>query len=123
MSGPLIEFADSITAKRVEYAYGLAQRRQMERNLSFGQIGMRAAKARDPKLLKALEKATEIITKQSEDQFGRTRRDPGTEFRFTIEPTEVQLWREAYTFADKGEPLVQFEWIYGAAAWLCGYNY
>lgn len=123
MSGPLIEFADSITEKRVEYAYGLAQQRQLGRDLSFGQIGMRAAKARDPKLLKALEKATEIITKQSERQFGRTRRDPGTEFRYTIEPTEVQLWREAYTFADKGEPLEQFEWIYGAAAFLAGYVY
>ena len=38
-----------------------------------------------------------------------------------MEHTESQMWREAYRLCDEGNPIQNFEWIYGAAAVLCGY--
>ena len=94
---------------------------QVTRQQRFANAGMRAARERDPRLLKALEKAAEVVTKMDENQRGRTRR--ATEhFSEAGETTETQLFREAYRMADQGTPIVNLKWIYGAAAWLCGYN-
>ena len=47
-------------------------------------------------------------------------------FRMSAEHTEVAMWREAYRLMDEGiDPSTKvhpLEWIYGAAALLCGYN-
>jgi hypothetical protein len=56
-----------------------------------------------------------------ENQRGRTRRATD-HFSEQGETTETQLFREAYRMADQGTPIVNLKWIYGAAAWLCGYN-
>ena len=86
------------------------------------QVGMRAARARDPKLLKALERGAEIMDRLSESQMGQTRRSLATDVEgYKVEHTETQLWKKAYEFADRGEPLQHFCWIYGAAAIMCGY--
>jgi hypothetical protein len=61
-----------------------------------------------------------VLTKMQEEQVGRTRRT-ATRVGDSVELTEVALWRKAYEFADKGEPLAQLEWIYGAAALLAGF--
>ena len=95
---------------------------QMQRRRGFADKGWRAAKARDPKLLKALECGAEIIGQMTEEQYGRTMRDPGADFAQTKGTTEQHLWREAYRLCDEGRPIENFCWIYGAAAWLCGYN-
>jgi hypothetical protein len=116
------EFADSITPERVEYAHGLAQRRCEEGKQGFADIGWRAARARDAKLLKALEKGAEIIGKMSEAQMGQTRRGATVDFALTKEHTESQMWREAYRTCDAGDPTIQLSYIYGAAAYLCGYQ-
>jgi hypothetical protein len=55
-------------------------------------------------------------------QFGQTMRSRTATPGEQVGTTEAQLWREAYRLCDNGEPLRNYEWIYGAAAWLCGYN-
>lgn len=100
-----------------------AHRWAMERARAGGtekHHGIRAAKARDPKLLLALEKAAEVMDKASEEQMGRTRRDPGTSFAQRREHTETQMWREAYRLAADGNPNDVYGWIYAAAARLAG---
>ena len=116
-----VEIEEFITPARVEYAYGLVQQAQVMGRQSWADTGMRAARARDPKLLKALEKGAEIIGKMSEAQMGQTRRSTEI-FSHTKEHTVSQLWREAYRLADEGKPIENLCWIYAAAAWLCGYN-
>lgn len=105
---------------KIEYAYGLAQKMQHDRVQAFADVGFRAALARDEKMLKVLEKAAEYVTRLGEEQRGRTRRT-ATNYGDTAEFTEVALWREAYRLMDEGRPIEHLSWIYGAAAWLCGY--
>ena len=64
----------------------------------------------------ALEGGAEILHKMSTDQLGHNYSAAGIK----MEATESQLWREAYKSADGGDPMVQFRWIYGAAAELAG---
>lgn len=117
-----ITFRSFLTRDRIEYAYGLAQKMQVERNQSFADTGYRAARAKDHKLLVALERMAEETGAMQEEQIGRLMRAPDTTFGESRGTTEHQLCREAYRLADEGNPIRNFEWIYGAAAWLCGYN-
>ena len=116
-----VELEEWITPELVEAAYRTAIRMQQARALWWADVGLKAAKARDPKLLKALEKAAEVVTKMDEEQRGRTRRH--AEFlNHQTETTETQLFKEACRMADQGTPIEHLMWIYGAGAWLCGYN-
>ena len=115
-----IEFEEFLTIQRIEWAYGLACHGQEHRKQQIARVGWKAAKKRDSKLLKALEVGAEKIAKLSEEQTGRTRRTSSV-FKEQIEHTEAQMWREAYRLCDEGKPIQNFEWIYGAAAILCGY--
>jgi hypothetical protein len=115
-----VEIEDFLTPERIEWAYGQAQKAQEQQRDIVAQTGMRAARARDPKLLKALEKAAEHTLKMHEAQMGRTRRSTEIE-GYKVEATEHQLFREALVAADKGEPLQNFAWLYGAAAIMIGY--
>lgn len=116
-----VEIEEFITPERVEWAYGRAIMAQHMGRQNFADTGWRAALARDARLLKALEKGAEIVAKMDEDQRGRTRRST-EKFDETVETTTTQLWKEAYRLCDEGRPIRNFEWIYGAAALLCGYN-
>jgi hypothetical protein len=116
-----IELTEWINAETVERAYSRAVYAQRVRNQVFANTGMRAARARDPKLLLALEKGADVLDRMQDQQHGRTRRS-SSKFGETVELTEVALWRKAYEFADRGEPLAQLEWIYGAAAVLAGFT-
>lgn len=117
-----MDFAGSITAERVEFAYGLACKRQHERDQGFADTGWRAALARDEKLLLALEKMAEFTGQAQEKQMGRLMRSPDATHGESVGTTAHQLCREAYRLCDDGNPIRNFEWIYGSAAWLCGYN-
>lgn len=121
MGSSHIELEEFVTPGRVEHAHGLAIQNQHRQNQNFADTGYRAAIARDDKLLKVLELAANVIDKVQEDQIGRTMRstDAGGARKGT---TEAHLWKEAYRLCDEGQPMRQFEWIYGAAAWMCGYN-
>ena len=92
------------------------------RRQSFADTGYRAALARDEMLLVALECMAESTGRLQEGQMGRVMRDPSSDFGETKGTTQHQLCREAYRMVDQGTPIRNFEWIYGAAAWLCGYN-
>lgn len=115
-----VEVEQFITRGSVEWAHRRASEAQRRREQHIADIGMRAARARDPKLLLVLEKAAEVLVRMEEEQVGRTRRT-ASRYADTVELTEVALWRKAYEFADKGEPLPHLEWIYGAAALLAGF--
>jgi hypothetical protein len=97
-----------------------SQGRKPEREAAerYAKRGMRAAKAKDLKLMLVLEQATDVLLKVSNKQLGQYRYRSDIPFSHTVEPTEVQLWREAYRMADEGTPLENFRWIYGAAAEL-----
>tara|TARA_Y100000034_G_scaffold121988_1_gene166910 strand:+ start:219 stop:587 length:369 start_codon:yes stop_codon:yes gene_type:complete len=117
-----IEIEEFITRDRLEYAHHLAMKNMDLRRQSFADVGWRAARARDPKLLLALEKGANILDQMTDEQHGRTMRSPDAEHGETKGTTEAQLWRNAYTTLDNGTPEQNYEWIYGAAAWLCGYG-
>jgi hypothetical protein len=117
-----VDFESSLTDNRIEFAYGLAMKAQEERRQSFADTGWRAAKAKDPKMLKALERMAESTGKLQDQQIGRLMRDPASSYAESRGTTEHQFCREAYKLADEGRPIQVFQWIYGAAAWLCGYN-
>ena len=107
--------------EHVEAAYREAVRQMDKRNERWAEIGWRAAQRRDERLLRALSKAAETITKFDEAQRGRTRRC-AARLSESIETTETQLFQAAYTTLLSGKPIENLKWIYGAGAWLCGYN-
>jgi len=115
-------FASSLNDEKIEYAYGRCIQARDSHNQSFADTGYRAAVARDKKLLVALEKMAESTGKLQEKQMGRLMRSPDATHAETRGTTQHQLCREAFRLCDEGNPIRNFEWIYGAAAWLCGYN-
>ena len=117
-----IEFEDFLTPERIEWAHRTSWKAQHEGRQSVADAGWRAALARDPKLLKALEHGAEAIYQMSERQMGQTRRSDAGKTTASTEHTEFTLWKEAYRLCDEGNPIRNFEWIYGAAALLCGYT-
>ena len=115
-----VEIEAFVTRELIEHAYGTAQRAQQERREIVAEVGLRAARARDSRLLKVLEIGAEHIGKMAEEQYGRTRRSTQVESE-KVEATEHQLWREAYRMVDQGTPIENLKWIYGAAAIVLGY--
>lgn len=120
MSNAKLESVDFVTPESVEHAYAMAGRAMEARRQGFADAGLRAAQVRDPKFMLVLGRAAEIVTKMDEEQRGFSRRfaDKESERR---ETTETQMWREAFRCADEGYPQPELAWIYGAAAFLCGY--
>lgn len=117
-----VEIEVDVNSEIVEIAHRKAILAQRDRRQNFADTGYRAALARDARLLKVLEKATEVVDKMQEEQYGRTMRAESATYSESKGTTEAQLWREAYRLCDQGDPIRNFEWIYGAAAWICGYN-
>ena len=115
-------FVSTLSSEKIEYAYGRCIQAQHQQNQSFADTGYRAALAKDRKLLIALEKMAESTGKLQEDQMGRLMRSPDATHIESRGTTQHQLCREAFKLCDEGRPIRNFEWIYGAAAWLCGYN-
>jgi len=116
-----IELADWVTIEAVENAHRQSMREMKNPYSRFGEIGWRAAQARDPKLLKVLELAASQITQLEEDQRREERRTTKI-WSHQRSTTETQLWVEAYKTVDKGTPVENLKWIYGAAAKLAGFQ-
>ena len=116
-----VELEDWVTIEAVEDAHRRAMQEMENPRSTFGEIGWRAAKARDPKLLKVLEIAANQITQLEENQRREERRTTQW-FAYQRFSTETQLWTEAYNTVDRGTPVVQLQWIYGAAAKLAGFQ-
>lgn len=124
MSNAQIEVAHSITFQSVERVHRLVCDWQAEGRRGVLDQAMRAARARDPKLMRALDLAAEVMDQAVEDQIGRTRRDhskrdPG---KFTDRgyPPEAGVWKAAYEALDKGAPVEALGWVYVAAGVLAG---
>lgn len=122
MANRELEWESTLTAERCEYAYGLANQMFHARAQGWADIGLRAARARDPKLLKALEKMAEHATQMDDDQRGQTRRSSSTEFKDQRYTTVTQMCQAAYKMVDQGTPVPHLQWIYAGAAWLAGLN-
>ena len=105
----------------VEFAHRRCLEEQQKGNWSWAQLGIRAARARDQKIMRVLEKAAEVIDKEEENQRGETRRSTDV-YSHSIETTETQMWKAAYKTADAGTPEEALMWIYGAAACLAGFQ-
>ncbi len=115
-------FKTTLTDIKIEHAYGRCIRARDSHDQSFADTGYRAALARDRKLLLALEAMAECTGRLQESQMGRVMRDPAATHAETKGTTQHQLCREAFRLCEEGKAIRNFEWIYGAAAWLCGYN-
>ena len=113
--GSQTEVADWVNRHTIEAAYKECIKAQQNRDYEFAMRGMRAVRARDSRVMIVLEKAASILQNIADEQGGeyRARRDVPESHK--VYPTEVQLWREAYIQADKGQPIENFMWIYGAA--------
>ncbi len=117
-----VELQEFITYRRVDEAHRRAILAQERGQQNFADTGFRAAMSRDDRMLKVLELAANVLDHEQEAQYGQTMRSRTATPGEQVGTTEAQMWREAYRLCDKGSPIRNFEWIYGAAAWLCGYN-
>ena len=90
-----IELPRPVNRQTVEKAHAMAVRGPQDHEYSFMQAGMRAARARDPKLLLALEKGAEVLDAVSDEQMGQTRRESSATRSQKAQHTEASLWREA----------------------------
>lgn len=126
-----VEIPNWINERTVERAYGRASEAQRRHEEGLAECGMRAAMARDPRLLLALEKGTEVMNAMMERQQGQTMRAVNTAYGHKIELTEVALWRTAYEVTDAGEQgvdhaaglynkLYPYRWVLAGAAELAG---
>jgi|TARA_R110000751_G_scaffold242845_1_gene343104 hypothetical protein len=115
-----IEIPDWINDTTVERSFRRMNTARHCRQQNFADKGMRAARARDSRLLKALEGGAEVLSSIQERQRGRTIRDTSTPYGHRVDLTEYSMWREAYRMCDEKTPDPAFEWIYGAAAELAG---
>ncbi len=122
MSQKHIVLENLICQESVQYAYQRAIQEMDRHNLNFAKVGMRAARAKDHRFMMALEKAANVIQQVDENQRGDTRRQTWRPYAEQVETTETQLWTKAYTCAADGNPKENFMWIYGAAAFLAGYQ-
>jgi hypothetical protein len=118
-----IELPEWINEDTVERAYSRAMEAQKQHDDHYADAGLRAAIARDPRLLLSLEHGAEVLTAMMERQRGRTMRDHSTPYGHRVELTEVGLWRNAYEQVDKGAEYIHlypYKWIIACAAELAG---
>lgn len=114
-----IELPWHIDRDTVERAYREGKRAQALGSQRYTVVGRRAAKARDPKLLLALQKGAAVLQRMSEEQAGQHGFDIGGRH---VEATEFQLWKNAYTAVDAGNASAegQYMHIWGMGAILAG---
>lgn len=120
MSAAGIEIPEWINESTVEDAFRRMDRARGLRRQQFADKGLRAARARDSRLMKALEGGAEVLHTIQERQIGQRMRSSATPYGERVDLTEYAMWREAYKMCDEGTPLSAFQWIYGAAAELAG---
>ena len=120
-----IVLPEQITPARVERIWRRAKELGdgVTPEVGMAAAGLRAAKARDPRLLAALEACIECIDELHEGQSGQTRRQETrqlTAWSETRSPTEVNFFRGAYTAVDAGEVPDAFGYLYAAVAEWAG---
>lgn len=120
-----IVLPESVTPARVERIYRRAKALGdgVLPETGMAAAGLRAAKARDPRLMLALERCAEVIDKMAEEQSGQTRRQETqlrTDWASTRNPSEVNFFRGAYTAALEGQVPDAFGYLYAAVAEFAG---
>ena len=114
-----IEIPEWVNRRTITSVWEMAKEAQARDQMPFAQKGMRAARARDPRLLKTLEAGTEVLRVWSaEREEARIRAAPDAP---PVDATEYSMWKAALETCDQGQPMVQMMWVYGAAAHLAGY--
>lgn len=114
----MIEIRNNIDRDTVEKAYRRAKEAQYSGSYGsqrWSQKAFHHAKNRDPKIMYALEKASEVMNTLWEEQLGNYSRDESIQESHRRKPVEVQLWTEAYRVADEGNAIAHFKWIYHAS--------
>ena len=104
----------TITINRVERAYANCIDQQKIGNKGYAQRGMRAVQDRNRLVMLALEKIADLMRNTTDQQLGQYKHRKDIPFSHTIDPTETQMFIKAYELADKGTPIEEFMWIYGA---------
>lgn len=111
------EVEDFLTPELLERVYGCAINAAQRRDLRLGYAGLRAAQARDPKLMRVAEALAEYTDKRDDEIRGRTKREVGARFVDTFSAQETALCREAFNAAEEGRPdLDRMMFVYGACA-------
>jgi len=104
----------TITLHRVENAYRNCQEQQKNGNYRYAERGMRAVRDKNRLVMLALEKVANLMRKITDEQYGQSKHGRDVPYSHTVDPTETQLFIKAYELADKGTPIEEFKWIYGA---------
>jgi len=108
--------------RKIERAYGYAVRMQEKQEWSWPIAAIRAARAKDKRMMMALERCALEMDKWADEQksdLAAKAKELGHE---RLEHTESQMFREAYRMAaeDKHDTMEPFLWIYGAVGMLVG---
>lgn len=108
-----------INRRTVEQAYNEVVRAQKLGIDRYTTIGRRAGRARDPRLLLALQKGAEILQQISEEQAGPHGFDVGG---IRVQHTEFTMWKNAYLAVDTGDAAGQEEYshFFAMGALLAG---
>ena len=61
-----------------------------------------------------VELKVRVSNEITDEQLGQSKHRSDIPYSHTIDPTETQLFIKAYELADKGTPIEEFRWIYGA---------
>lgn len=111
--------------RKIEWAYGMALQKQEQREWNWAIPAMRAARAKDPRMMHALERCALEMDKWADGQKDDLARKAEELGHSRLEHTESQMFREAYRMAaeDKHDTMEPFLWIYGAVGLLCGYTH
>lgn len=114
----MIERAYSVDINVIERALKRSQELVQRKVVGHQEAGLRAARARDPRMMLALEDIAEQLDRAVESQHGRTLRGVSTSYADRTWPTLATMFREAYRTADAGNPEAGLIGCYGAAAVL-----
>lgn len=101
------------------------------RHQSSAEAGCRAVKAKDPRVLTALERSVEVLSRAYETQLGETQRRSGLGAGERVKPEVLTFFEKALVLADKGpaagqsqyeweRELVGFGYVYAAVAEYAG---
>lgn len=113
------ESMDWVNRRSITHVWEMACDAQANSREDFARKGLRAARARDPQLMRVLERGTDVLrvwsAEQEEDRIAHRPDAP------KHDATELGMWRAAYESADRGTPMYEMMWVFGAAAHLAGY--
>lgn len=93
-------------------------------NVGSVEAALRIVRARDGRMMLALEQITKVLHAAYEEQLGEWQRQGSRTFAEKPKPEVLQAFEQAYTLADQGASFVElqiFGWLYAATAEFAGY--